>query len=305
MIGFHTFIISTFPLAVPLEWNVLFMYIAAFLFLGYPAHERLRPRRTWTRRCWRSPSAALLFFPVLGELRPRPRLVPARRCASTRATGRSAMWAFAPGARGEAQRAHRQAGADAEGPARRHLRRGRGRGDHAPVPRLARDAQPGPRAELGDDEPARRRHRRLHAARGRVLLQRDPRLQLRRRPPAQRDAHRGDPEALQLRARASSSSSGPSPSRSAAAASSTGCMDAAVGVVERGSWAVTDAVERAAVAAQRPDRARRCVALPDTTRQPRTASRRSSRRHDRARSSSAAGPTGSLPRSPSPPRAST
>ncbi|MGB0094728.1 MAG: DUF3556 domain-containing protein, partial [Solirubrobacteraceae bacterium] len=39
MIGYHLFIISTFPLAVPLEWNVLFMYITAFLFLGYPAQH--------------------------------------------------------------------------------------------------------------------------------------------------------------------------------------------------------------------------------------------------------------------------
>ena len=36
MLCFHAFIISTFPLAVPLEWNALFMYLAAFLFLGYP-----------------------------------------------------------------------------------------------------------------------------------------------------------------------------------------------------------------------------------------------------------------------------
>src|SRR3954447_14888484 len=36
MLGFHTFIISTFPLAVPLEWNALFMYVCAFLFLGHP-----------------------------------------------------------------------------------------------------------------------------------------------------------------------------------------------------------------------------------------------------------------------------
>src|SRR6201991_444002 len=36
MIGFLLFIISTFPLAVPLEWNALFIYITAFLFLGHP-----------------------------------------------------------------------------------------------------------------------------------------------------------------------------------------------------------------------------------------------------------------------------
>ncbi len=53
MLCFHAFIISTFPLAVPLEWNALFMYIAAFLFLGYPNQAGLRPWATWTRRCSR------------------------------------------------------------------------------------------------------------------------------------------------------------------------------------------------------------------------------------------------------------
>ncbi len=33
----HTFIISTFPLAVPLEWNVFFMFCAAFLFGNFGA----------------------------------------------------------------------------------------------------------------------------------------------------------------------------------------------------------------------------------------------------------------------------
>ncbi len=33
----HTFIISTFPLAVPLEWNVFFMFCAGFLFANFPA----------------------------------------------------------------------------------------------------------------------------------------------------------------------------------------------------------------------------------------------------------------------------
>lgn len=35
----HTFIISTFPLAVPLEWNVFFMFCAAFLFAGFHASD--------------------------------------------------------------------------------------------------------------------------------------------------------------------------------------------------------------------------------------------------------------------------
>ena len=33
----HTFIISTFPLAVPLEWNVFFMFCVAFLFANFHA----------------------------------------------------------------------------------------------------------------------------------------------------------------------------------------------------------------------------------------------------------------------------
>ena len=35
----HTFIISTIPLAVPLEWNVFFMFVVAFLFANFPAGE--------------------------------------------------------------------------------------------------------------------------------------------------------------------------------------------------------------------------------------------------------------------------
>ena len=36
MVVFHLFIVSTFPIAVPLEWNVLFAYASIFLFLGFP-----------------------------------------------------------------------------------------------------------------------------------------------------------------------------------------------------------------------------------------------------------------------------
>ena len=35
----HTFIISTFPLAVPLEWNVFFIFCAGFLFSNFHAGE--------------------------------------------------------------------------------------------------------------------------------------------------------------------------------------------------------------------------------------------------------------------------
>ena len=96
MIGYHLFIISTFPLAVPLEWNVLFMYITAFLFLGYPNQhgyglgDMSTPLLLITL-------AGLLFFPVLGNLRPDlvSFLPSMRQYAGNWA---SAMWAFAPGA---------------------------------------------------------------------------------------------------------------------------------------------------------------------------------------------------------------
>ncbi len=122
---YHAFINSTFPLAVPMEWNVMFMFITAFLFLGYPA-TRATGRRHGPGAA-RVTVAALLFFPVLGELRPHlvsflPVPAPVLGELGER------MWAFAPGVRGEARRPHRQAGA-VRGPAHRHVRRGHRRRD--------------------------------------------------------------------------------------------------------------------------------------------------------------------------------
>jgi uncharacterized membrane protein YkgB len=96
MLGFHTFIISTFPLAVPLEWNALFMYIAAFLFLGYP-NEAGYGLGDMDPALLVLTVAGLLFFPVLGNLRPDlVSFLPAmRQYAGNWATG---MWALAPGA---------------------------------------------------------------------------------------------------------------------------------------------------------------------------------------------------------------
>jgi hypothetical protein len=96
MLGFHLFIISTFPLAVPLEWNALFMYIAAFLFLGYPNQDGfglgdMDPVLLVVT------VAGLLALPVLGNLRPDlvSFLPSMRQYAGNWATG---MWALAPGA---------------------------------------------------------------------------------------------------------------------------------------------------------------------------------------------------------------
>ena len=96
MLCFHAFIISTLPLAVPLEWNALFMYIAAFLFLGHPNTAGyglgdMDPALLGLT------VFGLLFFPVLGNLRPDlvSFLPSMRQYAGNWATG---MWALAPGA---------------------------------------------------------------------------------------------------------------------------------------------------------------------------------------------------------------
>ena len=71
MVCFHLFIISTFPLAVPLEWNVLFAYAAVFLFLGFPnwhGYAVCDMSLAVAGAC--CIVAALCFFPVLGNLRP-------------------------------------------------------------------------------------------------------------------------------------------------------------------------------------------------------------------------------------------
>ena len=95
MISYHLFIISTFPLAVPLEWNVVFMYLTAFLFLGYPAQDGYALGNVGLPLLLVT-AAGLLFFPVLGNLRPDlvSFLPSMRQYAGNWA---SAMWAFAPG----------------------------------------------------------------------------------------------------------------------------------------------------------------------------------------------------------------
>jgi hypothetical protein len=97
MVLFHLFITATFPLAVPLEWNILFAYMAVFLFAGFPAGEGFGVLDF--SRPWLLPviAAGLLFFPVLGNLRPDlvSFLPSMRQYAGNWA---SAVWAFAPGA---------------------------------------------------------------------------------------------------------------------------------------------------------------------------------------------------------------
>jgi len=97
MVTFHLFIISTFPLAVPLEWNVLFAFATIFLFWGHRAGDGFSLAdfsRPWLLVLI---FLALVFFPVLGNLRPDlvSFLPSMRQYAGNWA---SATWAFAPGA---------------------------------------------------------------------------------------------------------------------------------------------------------------------------------------------------------------
>ncbi|MGV9300748.1 DUF3556 domain-containing protein [Amycolatopsis sp. NPDC003676] len=97
MVVFHLFITSTFPLAVPLEWNILFGYLAIFLFLGFPASAGYGVGDMTPGWLAAVIAAALLFFPILGNLRPDlvSFLPSMRQYAGNWA---SALWAFAPGA---------------------------------------------------------------------------------------------------------------------------------------------------------------------------------------------------------------
>jgi hypothetical protein len=97
MVIFHLFIISTFPLAVPLEWNVLFGYSTIFLFLGFPAwsgYSVFDMTPAWLALIV---TAALLFYPILGNFRPdKVSFLPSMRQYA--GNWASAVWAFAPGA---------------------------------------------------------------------------------------------------------------------------------------------------------------------------------------------------------------
>lgn len=106
MVLFHVFITSTFPLAVPLEWNIFFGYAAVVLFLGFPNAEG---HAVWDMSSpWLLAGvvAGLLFFPVLGNLRPDlvSFLPSMRQYAGNWA---SALWAFAPGAEAKLNRVQR------------------------------------------------------------------------------------------------------------------------------------------------------------------------------------------------------
>ena len=83
---------------------MLFAFAAVFLFLGFPACDGYGVARHVLPLLLAAIVAGLLFFPVLGNLRPDlvSFLPSMRQYAGNWA---SAMWAFAPGRRGEARHA--------------------------------------------------------------------------------------------------------------------------------------------------------------------------------------------------------
>jgi len=73
MLAFHIFITSTFPLAVPLEWNVYFGYIAIVLWGGFGDGFDASVYNIWDfhHPLLLIPIFALLtIFPILGNVRP-------------------------------------------------------------------------------------------------------------------------------------------------------------------------------------------------------------------------------------------
>lgn len=108
LVCFHLFIISTFPLAVPVEWNVLFAYVTVFLFLGFPNWHGYA---IWDMSSpWLTVALliGLCFFPVLGNLRPDlVSFLPAMRQYA--GNWASAVWTFTPGAEQKLNRVTRSA----------------------------------------------------------------------------------------------------------------------------------------------------------------------------------------------------
>ena len=193
MVVFHLFIVSTFPIAVPLEWNVLFAY-ATHLLVPRASRPGTAMRLTDMSPPWLTVVivAALVFFPILGQLPARQGVVPAVDAPVRRQLGVGGV-GVRPGRGGQAQQGHplreepgrpvqSNSATSRSGPKSRCSRRWPGG-----------DAQPGPGPVLGAAEDTCRRHRHPHRARSRVRLQLVGRVQLRRRPLARRGHDRRRP----------------------------------------------------------------------------------------------------------------
>ncbi|WP_082406019.1 DUF3556 domain-containing protein [Microbacterium sp. No. 7] len=106
MIAFCLFIISTFPIAVPLEWNLLFAVTAAVWFLGYPnvaGFSVFDMSQAWMP--W-AVIAIHVFLVIFGSLRPDKVsfLASLRQYEGNWATG---TWAIHPDAEKKLHRVYR------------------------------------------------------------------------------------------------------------------------------------------------------------------------------------------------------
>ncbi len=154
MVAFHLFILSTFPLAVPLEWNLLFAYAAVFLFLGFPNAAGFGLGGTSPHRCcsprssprWCSSPSSAICAPTS-----------CRSCldaAVRRKLGLGDL-GIRTGCGGQAGRVHHAAQSEHPHPVAGDVSgRGRRRRD-APAARLEVDAQPGPRPVVADESASR------------------------------------------------------------------------------------------------------------------------------------------------------
>jgi uncharacterized membrane protein YkgB len=99
MVGFHLFIISTFPLAVPLEWNVFFGFAALVLWggLGHGLNASVYSIWNFSEPALLVPIFAIvLIFPIWGNLRPdQISFLPSMRQYA--GNWASATWAMRPG----------------------------------------------------------------------------------------------------------------------------------------------------------------------------------------------------------------
>ncbi|WP_217136146.1 DUF3556 domain-containing protein [Leucobacter chinensis] len=106
MVGFCLFIISTFPIAVPLEWNLLFAICAVVFFIGYPnsaGFSVFDMSQPWMPF---SVIAVPVFFVIFGSIRPDKVsfLAALRQYGGNWATG---LWAIHPDAEKKLHRVYR------------------------------------------------------------------------------------------------------------------------------------------------------------------------------------------------------
>ncbi|WGH90347.1 DUF3556 domain-containing protein [Auritidibacter ignavus] len=70
IIAFHVFIISTLPMAVPLEWNIFFIFAAYFLFWNYPAEAGYGVFDFSSPWVAAAVIGGMVIWPIIGNLRP-------------------------------------------------------------------------------------------------------------------------------------------------------------------------------------------------------------------------------------------